>query len=85
MNYFFLRLNCLKTKILVFKPPSIRNELIIEGTFIENECIRFVHSCKNLGVILDDELTFEEQVTKVVSHESITTRMYYQDLELNRV
>ena len=66
MNYFFLRLNCLKTKILVFKPPSIRNELIIEGTFIENECIRFVHSCKNLGVILDDELTFEEQVTKVV-------------------
>lgn len=66
MNHFFLRLNSAKTKILVFIPPNIRNEIKIEGTYINNECVRFVHSSKNLGVILDDELSFNEQVTKVV-------------------
>ena len=66
MNHFFLRLNASKTKILVIIPPSLRNTIRIEGTFINNNCIRFVHSAKNLGVILDDELSFSEQVSKVV-------------------
>ena len=66
MNHFFLRLNASKTKILVIIPPSLRNTIRIEGTFINNNCIRFVHSAKNLGVILDDELSFSEQISKVV-------------------
>jgi hypothetical protein len=66
MNYFFLRLNAGKTKILVILPPSLRNTVLIQGTFIDGKCIRFVHSAKNLGVILDDELSFKEQITKVV-------------------
>ena len=66
MNSYFLRLNAGKTKILVILPPSLRNTIKIQGTFIDEKCIRFVHSARNLGVILDDELSFKEQINKVV-------------------
>ena len=66
MNEYFLGLNQGKTKILVMAPPSIQPEIIIRGVFIQNICIRFVKSAKNLGVILDDELSFECQINKVV-------------------
>ena len=33
---------------------------------MENECIRFVTSAKNLGVILDSELCFSDQISNVV-------------------
>ena len=66
MNEYFLCLNQGKTKILVIAPPSIQPEIVIRGVFIQNICIRFVKSAKNLGVILDDELSFECQINKVV-------------------
>ena len=66
MNEFFLRLNPTKTKILVIAPPSIQLEIIIRGVFLENECIRFVQSAKNLGVVLDDELSFSDHINNVV-------------------
>jgi len=66
MNEFFLCLNANKTKILVISPPSLRDSIILRGTFIDNVCIRFVHSAKNLGVVLDETLTFDEQVKRVV-------------------
>jgi hypothetical protein len=66
MNEYFLRLNATKTKILVIIPPSLRKSINIRGTFINGDCIRFVHSAKNLGVLLDDELSFERQILKVV-------------------
>ena len=66
MNEYFLCLNQGKTKILVIAPPSIQLEVMIHGVFIQNVCIRFVKSAKNLGVILDDELSFECQINKVV-------------------
>ena len=65
MNKYFLKLNSDKTKILVIIPPSITN-ISIGGTFIDGKCIRFVHHAKNLGIILDDELQFTQQVMKVV-------------------
>jgi len=34
-------------------------EILIRGMFMNNSCIRFVDSAKNLGVILDRELPFE--------------------------
>ena len=67
MNSFFLRLNPTKTKILVIVPPSLRNTIKLQGTFINGTCVRFVHSAKNLGVILDDKLSFQEQISKVVN------------------
>lgn len=66
MKEFFLCLNPEKTKILVIIPPSIRNEITIKGTFINGKCVRFSHAAKNLGVILDDDLSFEPQITHVV-------------------
>ena len=66
MNEYFLCLNQGKTNILVIAPPSIQPEIIIRGVFIENVCIRFVESAKNLGVILDNLLSFETQINKVV-------------------
>ena len=66
MNSFFLQLNASKTKILIIMPPSLRNTITIKGTFINETCVRFVHSANNLGIILDDELSFKNQIQKVV-------------------
>ena len=74
MDCFYLRLNATKTKILVVAPPALRNSLKIKGTFINGSCIRFDTSAKNLGVILDDELTFREHVGKMVVSCNITIR-----------
>ena len=74
MDSFFLKLNATKTKILIIMPPSLRNTIKIQGTFINGSCIRFDHSAKNLGVIIDDELTFSEHVGKMVTCCNLTIR-----------
>ena len=66
MHDHFLCLNASKTKILIVMPATCRESVIVRGTFIENKCVRFVTSAKNLGVILDDELSFKGQITAVV-------------------
>ena len=67
MNEYFLKLNKSKTKILVLAPPTVMSSIAIKGTFIENKCMRFVSSAKNLGVWLDEFLDFSTHVRKVVS------------------
>ena len=49
MNIHFLRLNQDKTKVIVITPPSLRKEILVSGMFLNNECIRFVDTAKNLG------------------------------------
>ena len=66
MNDHFLCLNQDKTKILVIAPPCVKKEIIIGGMFLDDHCIRFVDSAKNLGIILDSELSFNHQINKVV-------------------
>ena len=66
MNEFFLCLNATKTKILVICSPSIRDTIVLGGTLIDNVCIRFAKQAKNLGVIIDEVLSFEPQVQSVV-------------------
>ena len=66
MNEYFLKLNETKTKILVMAPHSVQKNIIKCGMFIGEICVRFVDSAKNLGVILDSELSFEKQIIKVV-------------------
>ena len=66
MTEFFLCLNQTKTKILVVAPPAVKAEIIISGVILENSCIRFVESAKNLGLVIDSVLNFEEQIDKVV-------------------
>ena len=67
MNQYFLRLNAEKTKILVICSPTVRNEILIKGTFINGKCIRFVSNAKNIGVIIDEELNFDYHINKVTS------------------
>ena len=67
MNEHFLKLNMLKTKILVLAPPSVMSSIIIRGTFINNNCIRFVSCAKNLGIWLDENLNFGTHIRKVVA------------------
>ena len=74
MNEFFLRLNANKTKIMVIAPPSVKSEIPINGTVIDGECIRFVDSAKNLGIVLDSGLSFTLQINKVVSSCLLTIR-----------
>ena len=57
MKEYFLCLNQEKTKILVLA-PCIPSEITM-NVFLENVCVRFVTSAKNLGV-------FEQQINKVV-------------------
>ena len=77
MNTHFLRLNQDKTKIIVIVPPSLRNEIVVNGMFLNNECIGFVDSAKNLGFVLDRVLTFEPQVKKVVKSCFMMIRKLY--------
>ena len=67
MNSYFLKLNASKTQIMIVLPPALRQTIKVKGTFINGVCIRFVNHAKNLGVLLDDELSFKEQVSKLVS------------------
>ena len=78
MHEHFLCLNQSKTKILVIAPPSTQKEIVIRGVFLENECLRFVDSAKNLGIILDNVLSFKEQINKVVKTSFSIIKKLYQ-------
>lgn len=67
MMEHFLKLNASKTKIMVVAPPSLRKEVVVNGTFINGKCVRFVDCAKNLGVLFDSHLSFDSQINKVVS------------------
>ena len=75
MKEFFLKLNSSKTKIMVVAPSSVHKEIIINGTFISDRCVRFVDCAKNLGVLLDSELSLNLQISKVVSTSMNTRRL----------
>ena len=68
MNANFLKINSDKTEILLFYPPSLSSEIIIKGTFIDGQCIRFSNDVKNVGVWLDKHLNLEKHINKIVSH-----------------
>jgi hypothetical protein len=50
----------------------------MRGVLFDKECIRFVRSAKNLGVVLDSELSFADQVNKVVKSCFSTIRQLSQ-------
>ena len=66
MQDHFLCLNDSKTKIMVIAPPSIQKKIVIGGVFINGVCLRFVNNARNLGVLMDSELTFDAHISKVV-------------------
>ena len=66
MNRFYLKLNDNKTQIIVFGSRNILKELHIHGINLgANTTIRFVSTVKNLGIHMDNTLTFEKQVSEL--------------------
>ena len=88
MKEHFLCLNETKTQILVVAPPGVKERILIGGVILDNCCIRFVDSAKNLGVMLDSVLSFESQINKVFKSSLNTIRnlskvkMYLSQLQL---
>ena len=63
MMEYCLQLNPNKTEIIVFGSPAIVEEITIMGVMLtNNNCIRFSKVVKNLGVYIDNNLTFVDQV-----------------------
>ena len=89
MNEHFLKLNPSKTEIIVFGSPDVTNKIDIHGTFLNNDCIRFVNSVKNLGFHLDSALTFDKQINHVaqscfLSIKNISSIKHFLDYEEKR-
>ena len=63
MQQYCLQLNPNKTEIIVFGSPAIVEEITILGVMLtNNNCIRFSRVVKNLGVYIDSNLTFLNQI-----------------------
>ena len=63
MNHFFLQLNESKTQIIVCGSNKVLNEIQIQGIHLAaGTTVRFVNCVKNLGVQMDNHITFREQV-----------------------
>ena len=66
MDHYYLTLNDTKTQIIVFGPSKVLQQVVIHGVRLTSATnIRFVPVVKNLGVQMDNRLTFEKQVTSV--------------------
>ena len=68
MTRQFMKVNPDKTEMILFHPKSLQNEVIIGGTFIGEECIRFSKVVKNVGVYLDNNLKMDKHINSTVSH-----------------
>ena len=64
----FMKVNPDKTEILLLRPPSLNKEVIINGILFDDQCIRFSDKVKNVGVILDKNLSLDQHINGVVSH-----------------
>ena len=67
-NAHFMKINPDKTELLLLRPHSLNKEVLINGVFIDGQCIRFSKQVKNVGVVLDENLTLDSHVNSVVSH-----------------
>ena len=64
----FLKINPDKTEMILFHPKSMQHQIIIKGTIIGEECIRYSKEVKNVGVWLDQHLDMNKHVNSIVSH-----------------
>ena len=68
MNTMFLKINPEKTEIIFFHMKSDQQQVIIRGTLIGDQCIRYSKAVKNVGVWLDEHLNMDVHINKVNSH-----------------
>ena len=63
---YCLQLNPGKTQILLIGPKNILNGIKIRGILLHNQtCLRFISSTKDLGVIIDQHLSFGPHITNL--------------------
>lgn len=67
-NAHYMKINPDKTEILLLRPDSLNNEVIIRGVIFEEQCIRFSTVVKNVGVWLDMNLNMDKHINQIVSH-----------------
>ena len=66
MNKFFLQLNDSKTQIIVVGSSKVLNSIKINGANLgTGTTIRFISAVKNLGIHMDNKLTFEKQILEL--------------------
>ena len=66
MGQYYLKMNDSKTQFIVCGPSRILSEIQIHGINIDSgTTIRFVSTVKNLGILMDNHLTFEDQTVKL--------------------
>ena len=68
MNMHKLKINPGKTEIELFHPKTLSDDIMIKGTHIMGQCIRFSNVVKNVGFLLDHNFTLDNQVNKTVSY-----------------
>ena len=64
----FMNVNPDKTEIALLRPSSLNNEVKINGILYDGQCIRFSSEVKNVGVWIDQNLTMDVHINKIVSH-----------------
>ena len=52
----------------MLRPSSLNNEVKINGILYDGQCIRFSSEVKNVGVWIDQNLTMDVHINKIVSH-----------------
>ena len=67
-NHMFLKINPDKTEIILFYPKALEDQVLIKGTFVGDDCIRYSREVKNVGVWLDSNLKMDKHINSVVSH-----------------
>ena len=66
MNRFYLQLNDSKTQIIVCGSSRVLSEIQMQGVHLTmGTTVRFASCVKNLGVQMDNHLTFEHQIVKL--------------------
>ena len=59
----FMKVSPDKAEILLLRPASLNDQVIINGVFFEEQCISFSNEVKNVGVWLDQNLSVDKHVT----------------------
>ena len=54
--------------MILFHPKSMEHQIIIGGTIVGDDCIRYSKEVKNVGVWLDQHMTMNKHVNSLVSH-----------------
>ena len=67
MNMMCLKINPDKTEIILFHPKSMSDLVVIRGTIVGKECIRYSREVKNVGVWVDEHLKLDKHINYIVS------------------